>query len=72
MPMQSLVIVWTLGIVALAGGCGTFVKATALNPAPHVLTPRQYEAVVVFSSGAPARPHVDVALLEVEQTNDIQ
>lgn len=54
-------------LCVVLAGCGTSIQATAINPAPHVLAPRPTESVEVFTSGAPARPHVDVALLEAEQ-----
>lgn len=49
-------------------GCGTFVTATPINPAPRPMVPRAPESVQVLASGAPLEPHVDVALLEVEQS----
>ena len=48
-------------------GCSTWVTATMLNPAPRPLVPRDPASVQVLASDAPAEPHVDVALLEVEQ-----
>jgi hypothetical protein len=53
----------------LVAGCGTFVEFTPINSPPHLLSPRSPESVEMLSSGSPARPHVDVALLEVEQTH---
>jgi hypothetical protein len=52
----------------LCQGCGTFVTSTPLNEAPTPLAPRAPESVEIFASNAPERPHVDIALLEVEQT----
>lgn len=49
--------------------CGTSIKPTALNPAPHPMYARPAAAVEVFTSGAPPRPHVDVALLEAEESS---
>jgi len=49
-------------------GCGTVVTETPLNAAPRELTPRAPESVEVYSSAPPSRPHVDVALLEAEQS----
>ena len=54
-----------------AGGCGTFVTETPINEAPRPLEPRPPESVEIFTSAPPARPHVDVMLLEVEQTHDV-
>ena len=56
---------------ALVGGCGTFVDFTPINDPPHPLRARSAASVEVLSSGAPARPHVDVALVEVEQTHSL-
>jgi hypothetical protein len=55
----------TLICVVLAG-CGTTIQTTAINPAPRPLA-RSPDSVEVFTTGAPPRPHVDVALLEAEQ-----
>jgi hypothetical protein len=55
---------------ALLGGCGTFVDFTPINTPPHALQPRSNESVEVLAS-PPARPHVDVALVEVEQTHSL-
>jgi hypothetical protein len=61
-----------LGLFVVLGltGCGTFVTVTPLNGS---LPPRsEYRVPVdVFASGPPARPHHDVALLEVEQTHGL-
>jgi hypothetical protein len=48
-------------------GCSTFVTATSINPPPRPLVPRAASSVQVLASTPPAEPHVDVALLEVEQ-----
>lgn len=47
-------------------GCSAWVEQTPLNDAPAPMQPRSPDTVEVFSSGAPLRPHVDVALLHVE------
>lgn len=49
--------------------CGTSITRTDLNPAPRPLAARPASSVEVFTSGAPARPHVDVALLEAEESS---
>jgi len=61
----ALLPLWLSG--ACLFGCSTFVTATLLNPAPRPLVPRDPASVQVLASDAPAEPHVDVALLEVEQ-----
>ena len=54
---------------ALLAGCGTYADFTPINEPPHALRPRSARSVEVLASGAPARPHVDVAIVEVEQTH---
>ena len=55
-------------ILAL-GACayGAPVDTTPLNSAPRGLTARPPQSVEVYSSSPPSRPHVDVALLRVEE-----
>jgi hypothetical protein len=67
--MRTPLLLFVLG--ASLGGCGTFVDFTPINDPPHPLEPRSSASVEVFSSGPPARPHVDVALVEVEQTHSL-
>ena len=63
--MRSLNLI--LGLSVVVTGCGTWVTDTQINPAPRPLFARGYESVEVFSSAPPARAHVDVALLKVDQ-----
>ena len=49
------------------GGCGIQTTATVLHSPPHPLQPRGAETVELFSSAAPARPHVDVAFIEATE-----
>ena len=67
--MRSQILI--LGLSVVVTGCGTWVTDTQINPAPRPLFARGYEAVEVFSSAPPARAHVDVALLKVDQVNAI-
>ncbi|MEY4545796.1 MAG: hypothetical protein RL685_1991 [Pseudomonadota bacterium] len=60
-----------LSCLGLCWGCGTFVTATAINPAPRPLVPRSPESVQVLASNPPPEPYVDVALLEVEQSQGL-
>src|SRR5262245_53310535 len=48
------------------GGCNDWVSRAPLNDAPGVMPPRSPDAVDVYASAAPTRPHVDVALLSVD------
>jgi hypothetical protein len=56
----------TLGLLVVSG-CGTFVTEIRLNPSPRPLAARAPESVEILASSGPARPHVDVALVEVWQ-----
>src|SRR4051812_10995932 len=56
---------------AFLGGCGTFVDFTPINDPPHPLRARPAQSVDLFSSGPPSAPHVDVAVIEVEQTHSL-
>jgi hypothetical protein len=58
-------------VLFLAGGCGTFVSSTMINPAPWPMVPRAPEAVELYASSPPSRPHVDVAVLECQQTHSL-
>jgi hypothetical protein len=51
----------------VATACGTTIRETQVNQAPHPMMPRHPASVELFTSGAPARPHVDVALIEAEE-----
>jgi hypothetical protein len=61
----------TVVLFVAVSGCGTSVTATRLASPPHALTPRSAWSVKVFASGPPQEPHVDVALLEVEQAHGL-
>jgi hypothetical protein len=65
MRYLALVLSLSAGVV----GCETSVSDTRINPSPRPLPARGYESVEVFSSAPPARAHVDIAILEVEQDN---
>ncbi|HEU5061021.1 MAG TPA: hypothetical protein VFU21_31035 [Kofleriaceae bacterium] len=54
---------------AAAAACGTSTRTTVVNPAPHAMRPRPPHTVELFTSGAPARPHVDVAVIEAEESS---
>jgi hypothetical protein len=60
-----------LVICGVAAGCGTFVSDTPINPSPRPLLARAPTAVEIYASSPPTRPHVDVALLEVQQTRGL-
>lgn len=59
-----------LGLVVFASGCVTAsVETTRLNTPPHPLVSRPARTVELYSSSAPTRPHVDVALLRAKRAN---
>lgn len=59
-----------LAVLALAG-CGTSIKTTAINSPPRPMQPRPPETVELFTSGPPARQHVDVAIIEAEEQSSL-
>lgn len=58
-------------LVIAAAGCGTVVSATPLNSPPHRMRRLPPSSVEIFASAPPSRPHVDVALLQVNQTTGL-
>ena len=64
--LASLVVV----VAATVTGCGASLQTTQLAMAPHPMAARTVESVELITSGAPQRPHVDVALFEIEQSSD--
>ena len=46
-------------------GCVELVEYTPVNAPPHAMPPRPPAAVQLYTSIAPARPHLDVGLIEV-------
>ena len=62
-----------LGVGVCVGlfGCDIVVDTTPLNEPPHALAPRSKEAVEVFSSVLPSRPHQDIALIQAEDVKDV-
>ena len=58
-----------LALLLAVAACGTSLRETVINPAPRPMAPRPPETVEMFTSGAPARPHVDVAFFEAEEAS---
>jgi hypothetical protein len=56
-------------LAATVTACGTSIEETQINQPPRVMAARPPESVEVLSSGAPTRPHVDVAYLEAQQAS---
>lgn len=56
-------------VLFLLVGCGTSIRTTTINASPRPLAPRDPATVELFTSGAPPRPHVDVALFEAEESS---
>jgi hypothetical protein len=52
-------------------GCGTAIRTTAINAPPRPMAPRPPDSVELFTSGAPDRPHVDVAFIETEEQSSL-
>jgi hypothetical protein len=70
-PLRRCALLKLLSWVGVCWGCGTFVTATTINPAPRPLVPRTPDSVQVLASNPPLEPHVDVALLEVDQSEGL-
>lgn len=51
----------------ILAACGTAIQQTGINVPPHAMAARPPESVEVFTSGVPARAHVDVAMLQAQQ-----
>jgi hypothetical protein len=59
-------------IVALAFfACGTSVSETYISDPPATMVPRAHRSVSIYASGPPARPHMDVAILQVVQDHGL-
>lgn len=63
----ALSVLTSLGVAA----CGTSTRTTLVNPAPHAMHPRPASTVELFTSGAPERPHTDVAVIEAEESSSL-
>src|SRR5688572_32700600 len=57
-----------LVLAASLAACGTTIRETVINHPPRPMAARPPESVEMFTSGAPTRPHVDVAFLEAEES----
>jgi hypothetical protein len=53
-------------LLFMLSSCALETRATLINAPPAPMVARAPANVEVFSSGMPTRPHVDVALLQVE------
>jgi hypothetical protein len=57
-----------LVLAVCLGGCATTSATyTALGAPPRDLHPRKPDEVAVFTTAAPARPHVDVGLIQIQE-----
>jgi hypothetical protein len=54
----------------LLAACGSTIHATEINPPPGPLAARPAATVEVFTSGPPARPHMDLAYFEAQQDSE--
>jgi hypothetical protein len=60
----------SLFFVMTIAACGSSIRATEINSPPRPLAARTPESVEVFTSGAPARPHMDLAYYEAQQASE--
>ncbi len=66
--MRSVRIVWPVLLAALATlACGPTVRYRSLSTSLPPLSPRSPESIDILMGGLSGRPHVDVALIEVEE-----
>ena len=63
--------VMRIAVLLLVAACGSSIRATEINTAPRPLQARTPEQVEVFTSGPPARPHIDVTFFEVQQDSEM-
>jgi hypothetical protein len=56
-------------LLALAA-CGTTTRFAPLNQPPHHLQPRAPESVQVFTTATPARPYIEVGLIQGTQESE--
>lgn len=54
-------------LFSLALGCGVNVNYVPLNKPPRPMSPRAPESVDLYTTSRPARPHVDVGMIEAQQ-----
>lgn len=69
--MRSLVSFGALLVIAIVG-CEPPVPSgvyTPTNPPPHSVSPRDPDTVEVISTGVPARPYVEIGLIDVEESS---
>lgn len=69
-PPARLALVPALLVLACSA-CGTSVSETYLNDPPATMVPRAHRSVRIYASGPPTRPHMDVAILQVEQAHGL-
>ena len=50
----------------LAAACAPIVSQDAIQSPPHAIGPREPQTVELFTAGAPARAHVDVAVFHAD------
>lgn len=50
--------------------CGTTTQFAATNHSPRPLAPRPVDSVVVFATGLPDRPFVEVGLIQARQSSE--
>jgi hypothetical protein len=56
-------------LAMFAAACGTTTQVVPTNRSPRPLVPRSPEAVDVFTSSAPPRPFVEVAIIQARQSS---
>lgn len=67
--MKTLALSTITAALLFTAACGASVTRTDLNAPPRPMAARHPATVELFTSGAPMRPHVDVAVLEAEESS---
>jgi hypothetical protein len=67
--MKTLATLTITTALLFTAACGASVTRTDINAPPRPMAARHPATVEVFTSGAPMRPHVDVAVLEAEESS---
>ena len=68
--MRGVLLASTIVALALCA-CGTSVSENYINDPPATMAPRPHRSVRIYASGPPARPHMDVAILQVVQAHGL-
>jgi len=69
--MRPRLVSSTAALVLAAAACGTTTQFAPTNPSPRPLSPRLAESVLVFASGLPAQPFVEIGIIQARQSSEL-